>query len=617
MKIAVKFKYENEEYNIVEIKEKYKAGVVKNNQLCFKLNENQQSIVKEIVDKLYPTSSIVKIRNLEINGKTHELYYNYERNLFLFPGVSGNDLKQLNYIYNNQDEWVYSEKLGDKAKNYFKRIVNVGKKSVVVLLTGVLALSFTSTLPKDIEEQFDNFLNNRVGIATEINGSESIESADLSDVSEVIVSSNPIASESLEVVDVASIESDPVESDEAPIESFFVLPDEIPIEEVEDNDIKVDASDVIESIIDEISVQDLTVEDVLELIKNNPNLSDEEKEFILSLSDVFYDNFEYMDKEKLIDTMKRLHSEYTMSNYDLVPYASGTYTDYYKLMTFYGVNNFEETSKSTYSHEFGHSLQGGSYIYGWLREGINAAINDEYSEYDSAYSIEQKYVKALIELIGVEPLKKANYIGNDSSIHEALYEIISDYELAINMLSNIELIHRDMLYGGKSIYDIDPEIFDSINSTLGQYYEAKYNRKAEDDLIFAYYMLDYSDFLAKAYEYFDLDIDINFDQNLLQYIAKILQNKCYFNKSKLNSNNKLVVGIPKSARLVQHDFLDLDEALAEGAAIIDEEGNIEANGTYIKGENNVFYRQYLEESEEKIVIEIDDSNRYINNELNR
>lgn len=334
-----------------------------------------------------------------------------------------------------------------------------------------------------------------------------------------------------------------------------------------------------------------------ETIKNNTHLSDEEKRFILSNFDVVADNIDFIDVNGRLKVFEKLYTSYTLDEYQLNANAMGTFNRNENKMTFYKTESFEETDKAFVFHEFGHSLQSNSCNFNWITEGVNALCEEEYIN-GTSYEFEKNIVRALIEILGVDCVKSASFSGDDSIIMNALNEIIPDDGLAFRFMATVQSIHNDL-------YSMDKEKYiKSMNyavDTLAMYYEAKYNRRLDDDLLMLYYLDNHK--LASK-------LDIFFVHG-----ASVYNDKFYFNiKDRENNDVIMTLGYDE---ITKKDVMSIEDALREGALIKTEDGSFVAQGLYYFDEaHEEVYRIEEKKYTEKEIV-INEENRYLNNGMSR
>ena len=275
-------------------------------------------------------------------------------------------------------------------------------------------------------------------------------------------------------------------------------------------------------------------------INKNSNLTYLEKHFILSDLTIFLDNKQYMDIEYLKNTFSNMKINYTLEDNG---HIEATYNQLENEITFYEASNIYDVEMHTFTHEFLHATQkSGSFDdNSFLIETTNTIFNDEYL-YDESnlYTHYYNLTKALMELVGSEPLKQFHNYTSERPIIDALCEIIDNENYAKKLLTNLNDYKKiyDNMYFIENKNSLEYEIqFNDLNNLKADifeqfkiYYYQKYGIDMEDDLIMLYY-LDANAFRSKIYELYDLKADP------IYYINNIT----YFNKNKTNEKKGIVI----------------------------------------------------------------------------
>lgn len=275
-------------------------------------------------------------------------------------------------------------------------------------------------------------------------------------------------------------------------------------------------------------------------INKNSNLTYLEKHFILSDLTIFLDNKQYMDIEYLKNTFSNMKINYTLEDNG---HIEATYNQLENEITFYEASNIYDVEIYTFTHEFLHATQkSGSFDdNSFLIETTNTIFNNEYL-YDESnlYTHYYNLTKALMELVGSEPLKQFHNYTSERPIIDALCEIIDNENYAKKLLTNLNDYKKiyDNMYFIENKNSLEYEIqFNDLNNLKADifeqfkiYYYQKYGIDMEDDLIMLYY-LDANAFRSKIYELYDLKADP------IYYINNIT----YFNKNKTNEKKGIVI----------------------------------------------------------------------------
>ncbi len=290
----------------------------------------------------------------------------------------------------------------------------------------------------------------------------------------------------------------------------------------------------------ESSNKSISDEDFLSQINNaittNNNLSDKEKLFMVSNSFFFLDNKEYIKLDSLLSRLNTLKIEYSPleSNEDV----DGQYLRVKNIIKIFRSPSFDTTNKSVLAHEFMHACQdfGLTNYNSFLVETVNNITTSEYYEKDNSYLNYINYIRALIEILGATPFKKFQCYPKEGIIVNELSKIIDSPTKAIKLLNdldNYKSLTIDGSINDKSVAILKEEIYNSIKD----YYEAKYNRDMENDLIMQYYLNEDS-FMKKIKDEYGLE-----DSYSITYV----KNKFYLNSISSTSNeNDLVIVINKN-----------------------------------------------------------------------
>lgn len=156
-----------------------------------------------------------------------------------------------------------------------------------------------------------------------------------------------------------------------------------------------------ESVIDlEAYKDDEVVQMFWNALNENPNITDDEREFIrTNFSSMVYN---YKDKLSVIDIVNDVHKMKIVydsnSCVDNGENVEGTYTWSDKLITIYNSTSFEDAKKTALSHEFNHLLLG-PFLgrYRWLGEGYTSITNPIN---DTSYSREKLMLIGYLEIFG-------------------------------------------------------------------------------------------------------------------------------------------------------------------------------------------------------------------------
>ncbi len=558
MNLVGKFKLNGILYGIGIKEDKYYVGRVKDKKIYTYLSDNEKIVISSILDQLTPGRDLVEVTSVTIEDRIYKTYYNPSKSMFLFnPKPNESDLKFLNSTYNNQSEYLFNNNV-NQTNNYFKRLVKLGKKTVVVILSSAFLLGNAQVVKADTN-------------------------ANLIDDNKFI-----------NIVD-DTINYD-ISSDE--------LDDGLVVEYPSEKDLS------------NLDVNTLSIEDVRKLVNSaitgNINLSEQEKSLMLSNSTIILDNYKYMDLALILDNLNTLKIVYNQEEKQHETWntgISGTYNWYLNEIDFYNVTNLEEVDITVFVHEMYHMLQtyDGSYS-SFFVEGTNALAVDEYLGTEYSYAENRNVIKLLGEIIDKEVIKQYYFTGDFTGIRKALLDIIPDYELVWKFVG---LCYQ---FDCTSYQDVNKnKIVEQLNNVLATYYEAKYGKSIDDDLVALLYYNSNS-FLQKVGELNDIQPDLR--GNIME-----IKDPSIINPSKVNDNYKIVIdyeNIDVSKNIDHYEGWSRDEALKNGAInSVDGEDVVIYNDAYIdKLTNKVMIPVYRPTFNFK-TIELDSSNRYLDTQLKK
>lgn len=585
MEIVGKFEINNTKYLILCLDGKYKVGKVVRGFITFDLSKDENALVKEVTNKLIPQDNLIEVTPVTINGNTYIPSYS-SNNIYVFnPTPNEIDLAKLNKIFNDQHEYETLNNKNDNT-NFIKRVLHIGKKTIVVFLAASMLFgNLTALASEDVKKQ---------SLPSSISHDNSL--IHISDQEEISVS---VLEDTYNLLEQKAYQSDGNYREES---------------------------------------KEYSVDDLINAYKNNPNLSEEEKAMILSKPAIFYNNFEYMDKEYAVNTAATLKVEYNCGFDD----AEGKYYFTDNTMRF----PRESTDAYSFTHEFCHSLtnripkEHETVIYAWdhyetvdnndysylsfLIEGTNVIFNNEYymenaGEYDMSYRDHVIILKALAEIIGSESLIKYHNEINLPEIYNELYNVVPDLKFNNQFIKDIRTFGRLYLSGNNEPEDIEIRnaYYNEIIQMLKTYYETKYLRSYETDLLMCYY-LEPESFVEKLRECGLLD------DGDCRYLD-VSQKKIYFNGSVSNEDDLLVTAyFPSERTWVKANVEALKEELMDeyGKLEYDEEGRLIVPSSNYYWDGDVLMEAIIPPDIETEV-HINSTNRYIsptldeNNSINR
>lgn len=225
-------------------------------------------------------------------------------------------------------------------------------------------------------------------------------------------------------------------------------------------------------------------------LDGNEKIDYQEKEFIFESIKIVIDDKNYYDWNYIYKILEDIEIKYVKKHN--AEGALGSYNPFLKEIVCYGVNSFEEVDKGVLRHELRHALTKFKDNYNsFLVEVFTTIYNKDYYGEDSGYNQILHYGRALIEIIGEEPVKKYLEYTDTGNIEKELMKIIDDEEMAIKFLNNLD-IYKDKILEGEYYYNCNIEFMHSLEYNIyeqyKQYYEAKYGRSMNNDLIMQYYL---------------------------------------------------------------------------------------------------------------------------------
>ena len=241
-------------------------------------------------------------------SKTYDLYYDTKsRNYYWIPEDNIYDEKEniiLNFQYNHQEEILEFENYPNiEDSKFYKKILNFGKKSLVLFLSSSIALSMNFPIKKNDE----------------------------------VIETTPEQTISYE---------ETILNETTPSTENIIIEETIPEESVVEETVPEETQ------VDEI-IYIYDFKDVEDAIDRNPNLTEEEKYIIKSTKFIYDENYMYMDMELVLsrlETLKIIY-DYNFEN----RYTQGTYS-----ITDNVIKLRNKTIRGTlqeFIHEYLHMLQ--------------------------------------------------------------------------------------------------------------------------------------------------------------------------------------------------------------------------------------------------------------------
>lgn len=527
MKRILEFQFKNIQYVTYLSGKNFVFGKLNNGNIDTKLTIEEQNLFRNILKQLESSHNMLPISQISFLGKTYQIYKDTNKNIYDFKPFDINYLKQFNLHYNNQLDYVAIGNIKDSL--FYKRIVKIGKKTLVVLLSTSISLSLTTSMiyddSLDIRQtsqeeiisivDIENSLQQQIEVSKELIDEQSLESKE----EPVIASSDSAEQPEEQIEDIESLkdnlntlelDSDTLvnskQQEEVPqeiehdstyevinlaIQSGNFTSEEEFLNKLLELGISINDSQAFEvaqgNYIEEVEQYESTkiqindISDVQNALHNalskNEKMTLEEKAWFLKMDQVIYDNLEYIDLEYYFSKLETIYITYNHGYED----ADGTYDFINNCITFQG-SSLSDVKDGVITHEILHSMDSSdSNPYPFFTESINAAFNDEYfrtlddSIYDGAYMFDSGYLHFLQKLIGSEPFRKYQFNHDISPIRDALLEIIPDSVVVEDLLFHINHYHHMIYISHSSLFDETMiEEKELIKEGLKSFYAAKY-----------------------------------------------------------------------------------------------------------------------------------------------
>ena len=584
MEVVGKFKLGKNIYVIVSKNNKYRVGRLEDNLVNYNLTDEEKKVIMIVVDRLLPKNNGIKISSLKINNTVYDI--SVSNNIYMFnPKPNQVDLKVLNGIFNSQSECLYYE-MKNNDGNFIKRFIKLGKRTLLVLLSSTMLLSTSSSLKSDIQEQFEDKVTK-------------IENTIIDDDKIVTIIDEPeVELEGSEIVEEDDLPTEVVSEIQNNFDNQIVKEDNFS----NNSELVQNVEDINENEVE--SEEHFDFNDITQAVNSNPNIGEKEKETILSNKFIFEDNFGYYDYDNLLSKLSTLNIIYNTEKNSGI---AGTYTPSTNVINFYDVTSFEDTNLIVFTHEFSHLIQGTNprNSNSFFTEGTNALANKEYYQCEEYSYPFQRMVIHILNLIVGDDLFKNYYTTNDvNMITSELYKIYPDEEKA-NEFIELTNYYQRLYYS--SLEGID--LKDAINETeqmilqeLSFYYETKYQRSVESDLLMLYFV-NKGLFIEEISNMYEIEVG---------------DSLCISLEDAPNIINRTDKNVDYTINFVEEKIIDYieesyDDCLTGG--LISETGEPVINGLIIDKENNKVLRPRYDRKER--LIEINNENRFINDDLNR
>ena len=288
---------------------------------------------------------------------------------------------------------------------------------------------------------------------------------------------------------------------------------------------------------------------IMSYIDKNTRLSNEDKEFILSMNHFFEENEEYFNmseiKKNLIN-LRIIYDKDNQENHKMSNRVKGYYTKAFDKITIFYSDKMDNDiiTKKVVFHEVMHAISDKGYVSKGnlglaLTEGVNELMAEEYlNTYSDTYNKGQTYARIMCELIGPEKVKESFFGNNIDMVLEELSSICGtkkDAQKFISLLDDEARCDTTLMTSNDREEKIDAletkrRVSPVIDTYIRIYYESKFNRKIDEDKL----MLAYMDSLRLTN---NLQSEFYHENN----IEKINVVKHYFNSELLNIDKQVTV----------------------------------------------------------------------------
>ena len=288
---------------------------------------------------------------------------------------------------------------------------------------------------------------------------------------------------------------------------------------------------------------------IMSYIDKNTRLSNEDKEFILSMNHFFEENEKYFNmseiKKNLIN-LRIIYDKDNQENHKMSNRVKGYYTKAFDKITIFYSDKMDNDmiTKKVVFHEVMHAISDKGYVSKGnlglaLTEGVNELMAEEYlNTYSDTYNKGQTYARIMCELIGPEKVKESFFGNNIDMVLEELSSICGtkkDAQRFISLLDDEARCDTTLMTSNDRQEKIDAletkkRVSPVIDTYIRIYYESKFNRKIDEDKL----MLAYMDSLRLTN---NLQSEFYHENN----IEKINVVKHYFNSELLNIDKQVTV----------------------------------------------------------------------------
>lgn len=555
MKELIKFNYDDSDYLVYK-----ENGAIRFKVNDEKVSEKNRSVLYEVLNALTAGDNLLEVCNIRYSDRDYAIYKDSDKNIFLPIPFDPAIIFFLNKTFNAQSDFVNYN--GYNLKDSFKRLVKIGKQTVVVLLATSICLSTTGSMPfEDADSREVKEVICIGDIKSSVLGELQIDKVEDDVINDLAISSEPKIEEplnsqidenalSFDVINISNEHAVVQETSSQLDESELGLyTGDVPLIKIQNDELNknadiADDNSLIDSITgrkgltDNVGQNEHVEVDIYQLLLNalskNQNLTEEEKSYFLELEKMFNDNIDVLDLDFCMHNLETVYTIYSEEKAD----QSGVKAMYSFLGNYiicYNAKSISDVPKDAFTHEIEHMFDKTTSNFNpFFVETANTIFNNEYHGdsndyvYDTAYCDQVGYMYALIEIVGSEPIRKYQFNHDINIIQDALCGIVPDIEKAQSLISYLDLFLL-VSQGKEKDFDIS-DIQNKLSAIISGYYEARFNRPMTSDLLMLLYTngIDYYE-LCELFQLNSMGTYVwnNYTISMIRY---------YFNSGKLNSS---------------------------------------------------------------------------------
>ena len=312
MRLILKFKSDGKELCLLKKENKYEYGKIESSEITTTVTREEKALILEAFKQILPSQNAIKLKDYKFRGKSLIHLFDKEKGYHLFYEKTPNGLKKpsndelykLNNFFNAQSEVVFLGASNNNNNNsFFKRVVKKGKAMLVVLVASTLFFALsgdTQTITEfdniedviSIEEAQAFIKEEQKKLTQESKTAEKSEETsekvekeytkdnDIEELNTSKQAEDSTANKTSEVSGNPNLE-DPTFD---PNKDLIQLDDETPLENNSyfDTTSSLDEYFITDGPTTNGEDEDFTVERIINIIRNNPNLSEEDKDLFRS-----------------------------------------------------------------------------------------------------------------------------------------------------------------------------------------------------------------------------------------------------------------------------------------------------------------------------------------------